>query len=408
MLIDLSPLKKNRDYRLLFLGQFVSLFGSMITYVAVPYQVYELTKSSALVGLLGVAQLVPILFFGIIGGSVADTMNRRKLLIYSEIIMSLCALGLALNAHLKSPSVVCIFLLCALMQAANGFHRPAMDALTQKFVDEKDYASIGALGGFRYSVGSILGPSLGGVLIAAFGAPTSYWIDFLTFIASLFFIASMSKIPNPTTTSQKHLQGIRQGIQYALSRPVLLGTYIVDIVAMTFAFPVALFPEMSTQWGGAKAAGILFSAMSIGSLVMTVFSGWTSQIKRHGAAVVIAAGIWGVAIIALAYAPNLWVAVSCLVVAGAADMVSGLFRGIIWNESIPNEMRGRLSGIEMISYMSGPLLGNARSGWMAARYSIHHSILWGGVACVAGVMACGVLLPKFWKYTSRSEADKKT
>lgn len=398
MFINLKPLKDYRDFRLLFFGQFISLFGSMITYVAVPYQVYEITHSSAVVGFLGVTQLLPMVFFGIIGGSVADKMNRRKLLLYSEIFMALCAMGLALNAHTSKPSVIAIFIITALMQAANGFHRPAMEASIQKLVEPKDYASIGALAGFRYSVGSIAGPALGGILISALGAATSYWIDFLTFAVSFIFIYKIKTIPQPESTPQSHIQSIRQGLNYAFSRPVLLGTYIVDIVAMLFAFPVALFPEMSAQWGGAKAAGILFSAMSIGSLVMTVLSGWTSKVKRHGAAVVIAAAIWGVAIIALAYAPSLLIAVLCLAIAGAADMVSGLFRGIIWNETIPNEMRGRLSGIEMISYMSGPLLGNARSGWMAARFSIHSSILWGGVACVVGVVACGYLLPKFWKY----------
>jgi MFS family permease len=170
---------------------------------------------------------------------------------------------------------------------------------------------------------------------------------------------------------------------------------------MAFAFPTALFPEMAQGWGGAKAAGWLFSAMSIGALITTIASGWTGKVSRHGAAVVVSAGIWGAAIFALGYATSLEAAIVCLAVAGAADMVSGLFRGIIWNETIPNEMRGRLAGIEMISYMAGPLLGNARAGWVAALVSTRVSIVSGGALCVAGVTICAFALPAFWSYRKR-------
>lgn len=400
MFVNLRPLIHNRDFRLLYLGQFISLLGSMMSYVAIPYQMFQLTRSSAMVGAIGIVQLVPTVVFGILGGSVADSMDRRKLLLYSELFLGFAVMGLAVNALLPEPSVTAIFVLTIFIQSAVGFHRPAMDAAVQKIVDQKDYATIGALGGLRYSVGSILGPAMGGVLIAAFGAAIAYWIDAATFIISFLLILTMKSMPAPERVRKNHADDIREGLQYALKRPVLMGSYIVDIIAMTFAFPVAIFPEMSVAWGGAQAAGVLFSAMSVGSLVMTILSGWTSGVKRHGAAIIISAAIWGIAIIALAYAPNLTVAVICLGVAGAADMVSGLFRGILWNETIPNSMRGRMSGIEMISYMSGPLLGNARVGYMAARYSIHTAVLWGGVVCTLGVFACIVLFREFWIYRS--------
>ncbi len=402
MLIDISPLRHNPNFRLLYLGQMISFLGSMVSFVAIPYQVYELTHSTFTVGLLGVAQVLPVVLFGLFGGAVADSIDRRKLILYSELAMSLAALGLMGNAMLDQPNVVIIFALTSFMQAANGFHRPAMDALTQSLVNKNEYTAVAALGSFRYSAGAILGPSLGGVLIAAFGAPVAYFVDFLTFgiaVISVYYLRLPKSEKKPKV---KTMDSIKLGLQYAVARPELIGTYVVDIVAMLFAFPTALFPAMAEVWGGAKAAGILFSAMSVGSLAVTLFSGWTKNIQRHGAAVILSAFVWGLAIIGLGFAPDLWTAVLFLALAGGADMVSGLFRGTIWNATIPNDMRGRLSGIEMISYMTGPLIGNARAGWMASAFSIQSSLVGGGIMCSVGVAACAILLPKFWRYRAHN------
>ncbi|HEX8823419.1 MAG TPA: MFS transporter [Archangium sp.] len=400
MLIDLTPLRRYRDFRLLFLGQLVSFLGSMITYVAVPYQVYELTKSNLMVGLLGTVQLVPVLIFGLVGGSVADTMDRRKLLLVSEALLALGALGLALNAALPQPSLWFIFILAALMQTVNGFHRPAMDAMTQKLVRVEDLPSVAALGSLRYSVGAVAGPALGGLLIAVAGTKMAYVVDLVSFTVSLGALWMMERMPPPESSRESGLGLILEGLRYAMKRPELIGTYVVDIVAMTFAFPTALFPAMAEQWGGAAVAGALFSAMSVGSLVMTTFSGWTARVRRRGAAVVVAAALWGLAVLGFGFAPNLPLALFFLGLAGAADMVSGLFRGVIWNETIPNELRGRMAGIEMISYMTGPLIGNARAGWVATLTSTRMSVISGGVLCVVGVVLCGFLLPAFWRYAA--------
>jgi MFS family permease len=193
-------------------------------------------------------------------------------------------------------------------------------------------------------------------------------------------------------------------LKYALGRPELIGTYVVDMVAMTFAMPMALFPAMAVAWGGAKAAGWLYSAMSFGSLFTTIFSGWTSKVSRHGAAVVIAAAIWALAIVFVGFSSSLPLAVVCLAMAGAADSVSGVFRGTIWNETIPSDLRGRLAGVEMISYLSGPLLGNARAGWVASVSSNTISIVSGGVICFVGVLLCIPFLPAFWNYSAARRA----
>ena len=404
MFLNLSPLRKHRDYRLLYTGQLVSMFGSMITYVAVPYQVFELTHSSFTVGMLGAAQLVPLLVFALLGGSYADAMDRRRLLIVSEIIMAGGSMALAINGMLPHSSVALIFVVSAAMSATNGFHRPALDAITPRLVNREDLTAVSALNFLRFSVSAIGGPALGGVCMANLGYPVTYMIDVLSFLVSLAALAAIRKMPQGDRTSRPGIQSIVEGLRYALSRPELIGTYVVDIVAMTFAMPMALFPAMAVVWGGAKAAGWLYSAMSFGSLFTTVFSGWTSKVYRHGAAVVIAAAIWALAIVFVGVSRSLPIAVLCLAVAGAADSVSGVFRSTIWNETIPSDLRGRLAGVEMISYLSGPLLGNARAGWVASISSITTSVVSGGLTCFVGVLLCIPLLPAFWQYRSDRRA----
>ena len=404
MFLNLGPLRKHRDYRLLYTGQLVSMFGSMITYVAVPYQVFELTHSSFVVGMLGAAQLVPLLLFALWGGAYADALDRRKLLIVSEIVMAGGSLALAINGMLAHASVTLIFAVSATMSACNGFHRPALDAMTPRLVDREDLTAVSALNFFRFSISSIGGPALGGVCMAALGYPLTYMIDVLSFLVSLVSLAAIRRMPASDRASRPGIRSIVEGLKYALGRPELIGTYVVDMVAMTFAMPMALFPAMALAWGGATAAGWLYSAMSFGSLFTTIFSGWTSKVNRHGAAVVIAAAVWAVAIVFVGFASSLSVAVVCLAIAGAADSISGVFRSTIWNETIPSDLRGRLAGVEMISYLSGPLLGNARAGWVASISSNTISVVSGGLTCFVGVLLCIPLLPAFWNYRAERRA----
>jgi MFS family permease len=408
MLLNLGPLKKHRDYRLLYTGQLISMFGSMITYVAVPYQVFELTHSSLAVGMLGAAQLVPLLVFALWGGAYADAMDRRKLLVVSEIFMAAGSLALAINGMFTHSSVVLIFVVAAAMSACNGFHRPALDAMTPRLVDREDLTAVSALNSFRFSISAIGGPALGGVCMSALGYPMTYMIDVLSFLVSLVSLAAIRRMPPADKTARPGIQSIAEGLKYAMGRPELIGTYAVDMVAMTFAMPMALFPSMAVAWGGASAAGWLYSAMSMGSLLTALFSGWTSKVMRHGTAVVVAAAAWALAIVALGFAPTLPAAVLCLAAAGAADSVSAVFRGTIWNETIPTDLRGRLAGVEMISYLSGPLLGNARAGWVASISSNTMSVVSGGLMCFVGVLLCIPILPAFWNYRAVRAAAVET
>jgi len=397
MILDISPLLRNRDYRLLYTGQLVSAFGSMITYVAVPDQIWELTHSSFAVGMLGAVQLVPLLLFALWGGAYADSMDRRKLLVISEVFLALGSVMLAINALLPKPSVILVFGVSAAMSAVNGFHRPALDALTPRLVDRDDLRAVAALSSLRYSLSAIAGPALGGFLIGRLGISSTYWIDFVTFLISIAALAAIRRMP-PPEGQKPGLSSILEGLRYARSRPELIGTYVVDMVAMTFAMPMALFPSMAEKWGGAKSLGWLYSAMAMGFLASTLISGWSRKVERHGVAVIAGAAVWGIAIVGLGFAEGLFGALLCLALAGAGDNVSAIFRGTIWNETIPGDLRGRLAGVEMISYLSGPLIGNVRAGWVASMSSNRVSIVSGGLVCIAGILLCIPLLPAFWRY----------
>jgi MFS family permease len=403
VLLDISPLRKHRDFRFVFAGQFVSAFGSFLTYVALPVQIYALTGSSAIVGLLGAAQLAPLAVTALWGGALADAIDRRRLLLWCETLLLCGSLALAANSLFPHPSVTLLFVVAALMSAVDGFHRPALESLTPKLVDVEDLSAVSALASLRGTSAAIAGPAMAGVCIATLGLSFTFGIDVLTFAISLFALSRIRSMPPSESAKPPGLSSIKEGLVYAASRPELIGTYAVDIIAMTFAMPLAVFPALAAQLGGPYAVGYLYSAMSVGAFLTTLFSGWTRNVQRRGAAVAIAATLWGLAITALGYSTSLYAAVACLVFAGAADMVSGLFRMTIWNETIPSELRGRMAAIEQLSYMSGPLLGNARAGFMAERFGLARSIIWGGFVCVAGVVACVPLLPAFWRYRKADE-----
>ncbi len=406
MLLDLSPLRRHRDFRFVFAGQLVSAFGSFLTYVALPVEIYELTKSSAVVGLLGTVQLVPLAATALWGGAVADSFDRRRLLLGCETLLMCGSLALTANSFLPHPSVALLFVIAAFMSAVTGVHTPALESLTPKLVTADELPAVSALASLRGTSAAIAGPALAGVCIATVGLPFTFAIDAATFALSLGALSAIRAMPPADSAPPVGLSSIVEGIKYAASRPELIGTYLVDFIALTLAMPMAVFPALAEagDWG-AHAIGYLYSSMSAGAFVVTLFSGWTKRVERRGAAVVVAAGAWGIAIAALGRATSLPVAVACLVVAGGADMVSGLFRMTIWNETIPSELRGRMAGIEQISYTSGPLIGNARAGFAAERFGLARSITWGGILCVAGVAATVPILPAFWRYrTPRNSA----
>jgi MFS family permease len=287
------------------------------------------------------------------------------------------------------------------MSAFNGLHRPALESMVQQIVPREDFPTVSALGSFKYSVGMIIGPAVGGLLIAHAGLVVTYLADMATFVVALISLMMMTHIPKPKVEANEGVMtSLLQGLRYALSRQELMGSYTVDFVAMIFGMPTALFPAMAQAFGGASTLGFLYSAPAVGALVISIFSGWFARIKRHGAAIAVSASLWGVAIIGFGLSANLALALFFLALAGGFDTISGIFRGTMWNEMIPNHLRGRMAGIEMISYLSGPKLGDSEASLVAAAFGITASVVSGGVLCVVGVAACCAIYPRFWRYRS--------
>lgn len=398
-LIDFSIFKRNRHFTLLYIGQVVSFLGTSITGVALPYQIYMSTHSTMMVGLLSLAQLVPLLFTALIGGVFADRYHRRFLLLGAELILAVGSLALAINAALPKPHIWELFVVSAIMSAFNGLHRPALDSMLQQIVPKQDFAQVSVLASFKFSVVTICGPAIAGLLLARTGMMVTYFIDFMTFVVSLTALLLMQGIPKPHGPRSGSVWGsLKEGLHYAMSRQELMGTYFVDFAAMVFGMPSALFPAIALSYGGPEIVGILYSAPAFGALFVSFMSGWTSKIDRQGMAVGLSAAGWGVAIIFFGLAHQLWLAVCCLALAGAFDALSGVFRMTLWNQTIPNHLRGRLAGIEMISYLSGPKLGDTEAGLVAGLFGITASVVSGGVLCMAGVALCCYYLPKFWHY----------
>jgi MFS family permease len=400
--IDLTPLRKYRDFRLIFTAGLFSYFGSMITFVALPFQIKELTGSFWMVGLIGAVEIVPLVIFGLYGGVLADHVDRKKMIWLTEFGTLVATFVLFLNALRDKPSVVLIFIIAAIFAALSGLKRPSQEAILPRLVNHGDLPSASALMSLRWQFGGIVGPAVGGILVATYGAETGYLVDCLTFVVSLALLARIRSVPPLTTRTAPSIQSLMEGIKYAFSRKDLLGTYVVDLAAMFLAMPMALFPFWADAVGTPWALGLFYSSITAGAVIVTLLSGWMRNYPHHGKAVVYGALGWGVAIVIAGTTNSLPIVIASLVIAGAFDQVSAMFRSFIWNQSIPDELRGRLAGIEMLSYLLGPLGGQARAGGMAAMTSLRTSIIGGGLLCIGFVAAIAAMMPQFRNYDVRS------
>jgi len=400
--IDLTPLKKYRDFRLLWSAGLFSYFGSMITFVALPFQVKELTNSYWAVGLIGAVEIIPLIIFGLYGGVLADYVDRKKMIWLTEFGTLVATAVLLLNSLREKPSVILIFIIAAIFAALSGLKRPSQDAILPRLVNHGDLPSASALMSLRWQFGGIVGPSAGGIIIASYGAGMGYLVDCCTFIISLALLWRVRSVPPLGKTTPPSVAALMEGIRYAYNRKDLLCTYVVDLAAMFFAMPMALFPFWADAIGAPYALGFFYSSITIGAVLVTLLSGWMRNYPHHGRAVVIGALGWGVAIVVAGSTDSLTLVIASLIIAGAFDQVSALFRGFIWNQSIPDELRGRLAGIEMLSYLLGPLGGQARAGGMAAMTSLRTSIVGGGLLCIGFVAAISSIMPKFRNYDVRT------
>ena len=400
--IDLAPLKKSKDFSLLWAAGLISYFGSMITYVAVPFQVKELTNSYVAVAISGLVEILPLVIFGLYGGVLADALDRKKLIWVTEAMSLIFTGALLVNSLLDSPSLVLIYIVSGLFAATSGLRQPAMQAALPRLVDHEDMPAAAALMSLRWQTGVIIGPALGGILISTYSVAVGYAADIGTFIISLALIAMMRKIPPSKEAEKPSLSGLIDGIKYAFGRKDLLGTYAIDLAAMFFAMPTALIPFWADQLKAPWALGLLYASMTVGSIIVTLTSGWIKNVHFYGKAIMWAAIGWGLAIALSGATNSLWLVLLFLTLAGASDMVSALFRSAMWNQTIPDNFRGRLAGIELLSYSLGPLAGQMRAASMAAVTTLSISVTSGGIMCVVTVGFFAFLLPQFRKFDIRT------
>ena len=400
--MDVSPLRKYPDFRRLWSAGLISYFGSMITYVAIPFQIKELTNSYIAVGLVGAIELVPLIVFGLYGGVLADRVDRRKMILFTEIALALMTLSLFINSQQSNPSLVWIYIVAGCFAALDGLQRPSADAILPRLVGHEDLPSASALMSLRWQFGVITGPALAGILLATSGTGPAYLVDVCTFVLSIVIILRVKSVKPTASNPAPTLSAMVEGIKYATSRKDLLGTYLVDLAAMFFAMPNALFPFWADEIDATWALGFFYAAGTIGSVIVTLTSGWIKNYHFHGRAVYLAALGWGVAITLAGTTDSLFLIFIFLALAGASDMVSALFRGAIWNQSIPDELRGRLAGIELLSYSVGPLGGQMRAGTFAAVTNLRTSVISGGLLCIGFVSIAAAAMPKFRKYDART------
>lgn len=402
--MDVTPLRTSRDFRLLFAAGTVFYFGAMVTYVAIPYQLYTLTGSNAAVGLLGVVELVPILVGGLYGGALADHVDRKRLLVSTGLVQAVATAALAVNAASDDTAVWPLYALGFVLATTSALQRPSREALLPRTVPHEQILAANALGSMGMQIGLFTGPALGGVLIATAGPAWCYAVDAAGLLVASAMFAAMRPYPHRDETTPPSWSGIADSVRYAVSRRDLLGTYLVDVAAMLLAIPVVLFPALAEDvFERPELLGLLYTAETLGAAVATLTSGWASRVHHHGRAIVVAAAAYGGCIALAGLAPSIWVAMLFLALAGAADMVSALFRGTVWNQTIPEGMRGRMAGIEMLSYSLGPLGGQVRAGLVADAWSVRGSIVSGGLGCVVGVAATAAYLRDFWGYDERTD-----
>jgi MFS family permease len=398
---------RRRDFRNLWLGQMVSTIGAEIAVVAVPFQVYKLTGSTALVGLLGLASLIPLLFVPLVGGAFADALDRRTVVLVTETGLAAVSVLFLVNALLPSPQVWALFVLQSLAVAVYSFGRPALASLAPRLVPDEELAAANSLTSVYSSLSSVAGPALGGVIIATAGVPWTFGIDAATYAASLLVIGWLPKLPPLADVDRPSFRAIVDGFRFLKGRQALIGIFAIDTNAMVFGMPSALFPAIALHrlHGTASTVGYLYAAPYAGALACSLLSGWCSQLRRMGLGITVMACLWGAAIAGFGLTTSLWPALVLLAVAGGADFYSAVLRSTMLLRSTPDHLRGRLLGIEFMQVASAPSLGDLEAGVLASLTSLRFSIVSGGVACIAGCVVTALALPRFLNYDAGSDTQ---
>lgn len=400
--VDTTPLRSSTPFRWLYGGQFLAGMGRQLTVVAVPFQVYDLTGSTLLVGLLGIAQLIPLLLVSFVGGAIADSIDRRKMLVFAQLGLMSTAIGLAVNASLESPLIWMIFVLSGLNAGVSAIDAPARQASVPRLVGEDLLAPAMALSQTLGNVTKTVGPALGGLLIARSGVETAYVVEAVMFAGGTMLMARIGSLIPEGGGQQFGWKSIKEGYQFLRERRLLQANFAIDLNAMVFGMPQALFPAvgLTVLGGDAATVGLLYAAPGAGALAAAVLSGWVGAVRSQGRAVVIAVIVWGAAIASFGLSRNVAAALVFLAIAGAADVVSAVFRTTILQLAVPDRLRGRLSSIHVAVVGGGPRVGDFEAGVVASVTTPQISVVSGGVACILGAMLIARRMPELPGYQS--------
>jgi MFS family permease len=374
----------------------VSFFGGELTLVASSLQIFLLTHSSLQVGLLSLAQLGPIIVCSFLGGTLADAIDRRKVLIVATVLMAITSAGLAINATLSSPLIWPIYVCTALSAGLSAIDAPTRSAVVPSLVRRDQIPAAAALNQTGYQFGSVGGPAFAGVVIATVSLSAAYWIDVVTFGVALITLLLLPPLLPEGGGTKAGFGSIKEGLRYVRGERAIQGVFLIDINAMVFGMPRALFPQLGTELyhGGAGTVGLLYAAPAAGALVGAVTTGWVTRVRRQGAAVLWAVAVWGLAIALFGVAAWLPLGLFLLAVAGAADVISAVFRGTILQLHVPDRLRGRLQALNIAVVTGGPRVGDLEAGAVATATNAQVSVFSGGIACVVGVALLAKLLPE--------------
>jgi predicted MFS family arabinose efflux permease len=402
VMVDLEPLRASRDLRMLVLGNFVSGLGTQAALVALPYQLYIETRSAFLTGLLGAVELVPLVTMALLGGAIADRTDRRRVLLLDQIALVACASALAALAFVGSPPLWTLYVLGGLLAGFGAMQNVLRSAILPNLVEPARLRSALALNFGLYQLTMVLGPGLGGVLIGVLGVGAAYTIDAVSCLAMVAAVVVMAPQP-PQTDVVEHppvLRSIAEGLRYVRGNQALVGSFAIDLVAMTFGMPRALFAVLavSVYHAGAEGTGLLYAAVSAGATIAALTTGWIEHARRLGMIVIWAVVAWGAAIAGVGVVGSLWPAAVLLAIAGAADSVSAVCRSSINQMVTPDAMRGRMSSVFSLVVTSGPRLGDVESGSVAGLTSPRFSVTSGGLACIAGVAVVVAAFPALARF----------
>jgi MFS family permease len=404
--VDAGALRESPAFRRLWIGQFISLAGRQITVVAVPFQVYSLTGSPLAVGGLGLAQAVPLITASLGAGAINDRLDKRRILLVTQFGLAACSGLLALGALLGHPPLASLYVVVALAAAVAAVDSPTRTAIIPNLVSPQRLTGALSLNIALFQTTLVAGPALGGLIIARFGLPVAYAVDVATFTAALLVVAMLPPQPPVGTTHEPPLAAIRRGLAYARRQPVILGGFAMDLSAMIFGLPRAVFPVLAatTFHTGAAGLGLLYAAPGAGAVLAALSTGWMNHVRRLGRVIVVSIVVWGAAIIAFGFASTFWLGLVLLAVAGAADSVSAVCRTSIMQTLAPDELRGRLTAVYFMVVTGGPYIGDVEAGAVANAFTAQVSVVSGGVLCIAGLALAALAFPAVWRYRAQANA----